>query len=259
MNYKNELSFAKDLARQAGEIMKKYYRGDQHVEIKDDNTPVTIADRAVNELVIEKIKSVFPDDGVLGEEASWKTDSERLWVCDPIDGTIGYTMHIPTSVFSLALVIGGKPVLAVVYNPQTDDLYHAATGGGAFRNDLPIKVSSKSWGENVHIIRSSNGKDVFNSPELIQSLNEQGVYVNAMLGLVYQGCLMAEGAIEGRIFLYSGAHDIAAVKLIIEEAGGKVTDLDGNEQRYDQPINGAVMSNGLIHDKLLEIYANSRD
>src|SRR5690606_9844225 len=94
--------------------------------------------------------------------------------------------------------------------------------------------------------------------ELVQRLRKQGVYVNALLGLVHQGCLIAEGAIEGRIFLYNGAHDIAAVKLIIEEAGGKVTDLDGNEQRYDRPINGAIMSNGLIHDKLLEIYANSR-
>jgi len=258
MAYDEELAFAKKLAYKAGEIMKQYYRGDQHVEIKADHTPVTIADTEVNDLVIEKIKSTFPEDGVLGEESSWHADCDRLWVCDPIDGTIGYTMRIPTSVFSLALVIDGRPVLAVVYNPQTDDLYHAIRNNGAYRNDQEVTVSSKSWGENIHITCGSNGDETFSDRSLVRSLNKQGVHINAMMGLVYQGCLIAEGAIEGRIFLHKGAHDIAAVKLIIEEAGGKVTDLNGNEQRYDRPINGAIMSNGIIHDKLLELYANSR-
>lgn len=258
MAYDKELAFAKDLANQAGDIMKKYYRADQQVEIKSDNTPVTIADKTVNDLVIEKIQSTFPDDGVMGEEASWHTDSERLWVCDPIDGTIGYTMRIPTSMFSLALVIDGRSVLAVAYNPRVNELYYAVQGEGAFMNSQPIRVSSRAWGEGTRITTSSH-EGIFHSKGLVQSLKEQKVYVHALLGLVHQGCLIAEGAIDGRIFLYNGAHDIAAVKLIIEEAGGKVTDLEGNEQRYDQPINGAIMSNGLIHNKLLEIYANSRD
>jgi len=258
MTFDTELAFAKELAYEAGDIMKKYFRVDQQVEIKDDNTPVTIADKTVNDVVIEKIQAAFPNDGVMGEEASWHTGSERLWVCDPIDGTIGYTMRIPTSMFSLALVIDGKPVLAVAYNPRVDELYHAVLGGGAYMNNQPIKVSSKAWSEGTRITTSSH-EGIFRNKELLLTLKDQGVYVHALLGLVHQGCLIAEGGIEGRIFLYNGAHDIAAVKLIIEEAGGKVTDLDGNEQRYDQPINGAVMSNGLIHDKLLEIYANFRN
>lgn len=258
MVFSTELAFAKELAYEAGEIMKKYFRADQQIEIKDDNTPVTIADKTVNDVVIEKIRSAFPDDGVMGEEASWHTNRERLWVCDPIDGTIGYTMRIPTSMFSLALVIDGKPVLAVAYNPRVDELYYAVQDGGSFMNGQPIKVSSKAWGEDTRITTSSH-EGIFRSKELVQSLKDQKVYVHALLGLVHQGCLIAEGAIEGRIFLYNGAHDIAAVKLIIEEAGGKVTNLEGNEQRYDQPINGAIMSNGLIHNKLLEIYENSRD
>lgn len=258
MSYEKELAFAKKLAYEAGEIMKQYFRADQYVETKKDNTPVTIADKTVNNLVIEKVQSAFPEDGVMGEEASWHTDSERLWVCDPIDGTIGYTMRIPTSMFSLALVIDGKPVLAVTYNPRVDELYHAVLGEGAFMNSQPIKVSSKAWGEDTRITTSSH-EGIFRSKDLIQELNKQHVYVHALLGLVHQGCLIAEGAIEGRIFLYNGAHDIAAVKLIIEEAGGQVTDLAGNEQRYDQPINGAIMSNGLVHKELVEIYENSRD
>lgn len=258
MAYEKELAFAKELAYEAGEIMKKYYRVDQQVETKVDDTPVTIADKQVNDLVIEHIKAMFPDDGVMGEEASWHADRHRLWVCDPIDGTIGYTMRIPTSMFSLALVIDGKPVIAVTYNPRVDELYHAVLGEGAFMNDQSINVSARSWGEDVRITTSSH-ESIFRSKELVKELSKQRVFVHALLGLVHQGCLIAEGAIEGRIFSYHGAHDIAAVKLIIEEAGGKVTDLDGNEQRYDQPINGAIMSNGLIHDKLLELYANSWD
>jgi myo-inositol-1(or 4)-monophosphatase len=254
--YDVELTFAKELAYEAGEIMKKYYRGDQQVEIKKDESPVTIADKTVNNLVIEYVQSKFPDDGVLGEEASWEPRRKRLWVCDPIDGTVAYIMRIPTSMFSLALVEDGRPIVAVTYNPWTDELYSAVIRQGAYRNEQKIFVSDKKWGPGV-CIAASNGSPV-NNPMYKDSLKEQNIKVVDFQGGVCKGCLIAEGAIEARIFMHNGAHDIAAVKLIIEEAGGKVTDLEGNEQRYDRPINGAIMSNSLIHDKLLELYANSR-
>ena len=258
MDYQKEIEFAKSMAADAGKIMKKYYRIDQGVEIKDDTTPVTLADTEINSLLIERVKAEFSDCGVLGEEESWNEDREKLWVCDPIDGTVGFILHIPTSAFSLAYVVDGVVKAAVAYNPFVDELYYAVIGGGAFRNGQPIKVSTKSWGEQVHIAQSSGGKDPFRDVELVAHLASQKIYINSSPGIVYHGCLIAEGSIEGRVFMYHTAHDIAAVKLIIEEAGGKVTDIDGNEQRYDRKLNGAVMSNGLIHDELLKIMKESK-
>lgn len=250
--YKKELVFARSVARAAGDIMEKYYRIDQQITVKDDKTPVTVADTLINDMLIEQVQAEFPEDGVIGEEASWETSRERLWVCDPIDGTVAFIMRVPTSMFSLALVIDGKPVIAVAYNPWTQDEYTAEIGKGAYRNGEKITVSQKTWGSGIHITGPGSVHDTLLGPYK-KELEEQGVYVNEFPGGVYKGCLIAEGAIEARIFTHSGVHDIAALKLIIEEAGGKVTSLDGREQRYDQPINGALLSNGLVHSELLQL------
>lgn len=252
MDYQKELEFAKSMAFEAGEVMKKYYRADQGVELKDDNTPVTLADKEINDMLITRVKNEFPDYGVLGEEANWNENREKLWVCDPIDGTVAYIMHIPTFMFSIALVVNGMPKIAVTYNPLTDDLYTAIENKGAFRGNEKISVSKKTWGIGVKLAGSSGGNTEPTEKHKV-FLKQQGINVSGFHGTVFKGCLVAEGSIEGRIFIYKNAHDLAAIKLIIEEAGGKVTDLDGNEQRYDQPINGAIMSNGLIHDDLLKL------
>ena len=256
MDYTKELEFAKRVAGEAGLVMQKYYRADQHVEIKSDDTPVTIADKAVNQLVVDRVQAEFPDYGVLGEEISYKSDRKKLWVCDPIDGTPAFIYHIPTSMFSLALVADGISQVAVTFNVFTGDLYSAVKTKGAFRNGQPIKVSKRPWEKGARVAGSSDGAvDGISDREF---LVQQGIKVINAFGSVFKGSLVAEGSLDGRVFVHSGAHDIAAIKLLIEEAGGKVTDLDGNEQRYDRAINGAIMSNGLIHDKLLELVQKSK-
>lgn len=254
MNYSKELTFAKKIAYEAGEIMKKYYRGDQHVKIKKDFSPVTIADQKINDHLIERVKGQFPEHGVMGEEASWESEREMLWVCDPIDGTVAYVLHIPVSMFSLALVENGRPVVAVAYNPWTDELYWSVKNDGSWRNDEKIKVSDKSWGPGVRLLGSSGKKpEIEKVDQLQEQLGKQGFYVSNTNGTVFKGCMIAEGSAEARSFMHDGAHDVAAIKLIIEEAGGKVTDLDGNDQRYDKPVNGCVMTNGVVHKEFLEL------
>jgi len=247
MAYEKELAFAKKVAGEAGLIMQKYYRADQQVETKSDDTPVTIADKEVNQLIIDRVKAEFPDHGVLGEELIYKSEREKLWVCDPIDGTPAFIYHIPTFMFSLALVIDGVPTVGLAFNALTGDTYTAVKGEGAFRGDQPLRVSSRAWGKTSRVIGAF--KNIL--PE--QGLIERGVKTIVGYSVVFKGCLIAEGSVDGRVWDGNGAHDIAAVKLIVEEAGGKVTGLDGNEQRYDRPINGAVMSNGIIHEELLNL------
>ncbi len=253
MQYQKELKFAVKMAKLAGEVMKKYYRHNQQIEIKNDLSPVTIADKEINRLLIEHVQNQFSDYGVLGEEESWQKDREQLWVCDPIDGTVPYILHVPTSVFSLALVVDGVPLVAAVYNPWIDELYTAVKNEGAYRNKELIHVSSKEWGEGVRISAPLTIEGGLISVEEVKELFKQKIYVSSVFGLVH-GCMtVADGAIEARVFSYHTPHDIAAAKLIVEEAGGKVTDLQGNEQRYDQRINGAIVSNGLIHGELLSL------
>ena len=241
------------MAHDAGEVMKKYYRTDQGVEIKDNDTPVTVADKEINDRLIERVKLEFPDYGVLGEEESWNENREILWVCDPIDGTVPYILHVPTSAFSIALVVDGVPTVAVIFNPWINELYSAVKSGGAYRDGEKIHVSSKKWTDGINVgnsgdkpgnpIREALSRDLYRG---------EGVAVNNIPGLAYTGCTIADGVIEGKIFTHHTAHDIAELKLIVEEAGGKVTDIKGNAQLYDPKTNGAILSNAVTHTEMVK-------
>lgn|GEM_PF-154561 len=258
-------SFAVMIAREAGVIMRKYSTIDQEVERKSDNSPVTIADKTINTLLIEHVKMTFPEHGVLGEEESYESDRNILWVCDPIDGTVSFILHSPHSMFSAALVVDGEVLLAVTYNPWTDELFEAVKGEGATKNGEPISVSARKWGEEAFIVSTSDPVHKpypTDSPESILKIRSDGNRIFYLSGGVFKGMLIAQGYADGFTFPYNSAHDIAAVKLIVEEAGGKVTNLAGKEQRYDRTIDGAIVSNGKIHNELIKIvsdYAYSGD
>lgn len=130
-----------ELAKSAGDTMRHHFTIGMKITWKADKTPVTIADTKINALVIKVIKDTFPTHGVLGEEASdYEVGDKYLWVCDPIDGTIPYSHGIPTSVFSLALVKDGEPILGVVYDPFMERMFFAQKGEGAFMNEQIINV-----------------------------------------------------------------------------------------------------------------------
>ncbi|MET0779291.1 MAG: inositol monophosphatase, partial [Candidatus Saccharimonadales bacterium] len=138
-----ELRFAKQLAYEAGKIMLHYFNArDKGVTIKDDQSPVTLADTEINALVIERVKAQFPADGVLGEEACFGLGRSNLWVVDPLDGTPPFARGVPLSTFCMALVQNGKPIVAVVYDPYMDRLFWACDGLGAYENDRKLDLST---------------------------------------------------------------------------------------------------------------------
>lgn len=235
--------------------MREHHSVSMAIEIKEDNSPVTEADKEINDQVLAAVKAAHPDHGVIGEEASNHNDEDFVWLCDPIDGTIAYINNVPTSMFSLALVHNGAPVVGVAYNPWVDELYWATKHGGAFCNNVRLRVSQKPLRRAVLGATGSTTAhpNVRESEAALGRIKQKGAFTINVPGSVFKGCLIASGFLEGLVFRGHGAHDIAATKLIIEEAGGKVTDLDGNEQPYNKPINGAVLSNGVIHNELLEI------
>ena len=248
------LEFAKEFSNVAGQVMIKYFNGSNEANYKSDQTIVTKADTEINELLISSVKEKFPDHSVDGEESKFGL-SNYVWVCDPIDGTAMYARNIPVAVFSLALVIDGVPVLGVVYDPFTNNLYSAIKGNGAYKNGELIRVSDAMLGSqgcfsNFDVWPTAD-YDIF---DILKELGAKVWFVD--LGSVIRASMcVATGDFCFSIFPGTvGKYcDLAAVKIIVEEAGGKVTDLFGNEQRYDTNINGALISNGLVHSEIVDV------
>jgi myo-inositol-1(or 4)-monophosphatase len=250
------LNFAKDLADQAGGIMRHYFRvGIEHT-LKDDFTPVTIADEKINDLVIEQVKEHFPDHGVLGEEASFSTDAKDLWVVDPIDGTMPFTKGVPTNVFSLALVRDGQPILGVIFDPYMERMYSAVEGGGAFLNEDSIHVDGVKTIDNIDMVHASNR--LLNNLKYREILEQKRVRIYDYGSTVYGLAMVASGQLSAMAHGGNFAWDVAAAKIIIEEAGGVTSDLRGNDQRYDGDVFGLIVaSTPELHSELVKIYSNS--
>lgn len=256
-NYQHELDLAKILAKEAGDIMLKYFNSAaSNPTLKSDSTVVTLADTEINDRVIELLNHETPTYSVWGEEKSALVEgSKYTWVCDPVDGTMPFSKVIPISTFSLALVDeNGTSVLGVVYDPFQDRLYEAVAGSGAFLNGKKIRVSDKSDLEGAYIDEelwiNHEEQVAFDDPKDL--LNKAGSKVTTLCSACITGCFVAQGSYDALLFGQGKPEDIAALAIIVTEAGGKVTDLYGNQQRYDTNIKGAIVSNGLIHDELIE-------
>ncbi len=252
-NYQEYLAFAKEIAMKAGEIMLKYFHEDNGSSYKGDRTIVTLADKEINSYLIQKVKENYPSHSVDGEEQSSGL-SDHVWVCDPVDGTAMYARHVPTAVFSLALVIDGVSVVGVVYDPFTDNLYSAAKGHGCYQNGKRITVNDYE----ITDMRSVINYDMWRNPPydiygVIEELTKSCYVVS--IGSVIRGCMcVASGDFTAAIFPGTEHKncDIAASKIIVEEAGGIVTDLFGDEQRYDVSINGALVANPKAYPVILK-------
>lgn len=256
--YQEYLEFAKEIAYEAGKIIKKYFNENNGANYKTDLTIVTKADKIINKILVDKVKEKYPTHSVDGEEEQFG-QSDYVWVCDPIDGTAMYAKHIPVAVFSLALVINGISTIGVVYDAFTDNLYSAIKGNGAYKNDLKITVNDIKLDD----MRSISNMDMWPKADynLYDSIKELGkkTYFVGLGSIIRASMCVATG--DFNLAIYPGTKhkncDLAAVKVIVEEAGGKVTDLFGAEQRYNCDINGAVISNSVVHDEVIKIICNN--
>lgn len=232
--------------------MRHYFSSDMGVEAKPDKSLVTKADKVINDLLIARVSEAYPDHGVWGEEASTFTpEHTKIWVCDPIDGTSAFVFGLPTAMFSLAFVENGVPTIGVAYDPFMDRLFSAEKGGPATCNGKIIHVGDVPLDQSF-VAGPSYVSTLMNTEQIYTGLAGKGATIPMFPGGVYKGCLVAEGRLHGRIYSGPWSHDVAAVKVIVEAAGGKVTDLEGNEQRYDAKIKGAIISNGTIHHVLVD-------
>lgn len=229
--------------------------GIQH-STKLDNTPLTEVDEKINRFVLKELEKDFPNHSLLGEEGSKMKNSKFVWVFDPIDGTIPFLRGVPISVFSIALVEDGEPIMGVVYDPYSKRLYHAIKGQGAFMNDIQIYTSKHTDLENSYI--EYDGHSGFKNLHFLETLKTKNARFFSYGCIIYAHMMVATGQLEAAVFPLPKSWDSASAKVIVEEAGGVTSDLYGNQQRYDQDVKGFISAgNKKFHEKFVQLVSSS--
>ena len=249
-----DYALLKTAVRDAGELALTYFRQQILVNRKPDGSEVSEADLAVDTALKLDLLTRRPDYGWLSEES--EDDQERLkcrrvWMVDPIDGTNAFLRHLPEWTVSAALVEDGVPVLGAVYNPATKEFFHAMRGKGAFRNDQPIAASTKATLDGALLIASGGlfKKKIWKEPWP----EVKTKWVNSV---AYRLALVACGRADATISLSNKSEwDLAAASLLVEEAGGIVTDHRGDAHHYNRPsprFPSLVASGKALHPLLIE-------
>lgn len=246
-------------ANEAGDLMKSRMNTGFSIENKEGiNNLVTEVDVACEKLIMDIIQAEFPDHFILSEETGEvKTDSEFKWIIDPIDGTVNFAHGIPLCCVSIGLEKNGQVMMGAVFNPFLNEFFFAERGKGATLNGAPISVTRKTdvfasclvTGFPYSYLESENGP-----LEVFGRLIRKGVPVRRLGSAAIDLCWVAAGRFDGFYEHKLNAWDSAAGFLMVEEAGGKVTDFEGNAYSLYQPH--IVATNGRIHEDLLNVINN---
>ncbi|MEO7047479.1 MAG: inositol monophosphatase family protein [Ferruginibacter sp.] len=244
-------------AVQAGAAqLQHFFNGEFKISNKEGiNNLVTEADHAAEKAIIEVIQKQYPDHFILSEETGEiVTNSEYKWIIDPIDGTVNFANGIPLCCVSIGVEKNGEMILGSVYAPIINEFYFAEKGAGATLNDKKITVSDKT-----EVIKSClvtgfpySYLDAPNGPlQVFEKLIRNGVPVRRLGSAAIDLCWVAAGRFDGFYEHKLQAWDSAAGTLLVEEAGGKVTDFTGNTFSPYQPH--VLATNGKIHEELMAI------
>lgn len=267
MNLTRELETAKELAKKAGcEVLEHYAReivAEEKLGVDNFYEPVTAADRAASRIIVEGLEAAFPDDGILSEEELDSTDrrlsKERVWIIDPIDGTAGFVKKDGDFAVQIGLAVDGKAMVGVVLLPFHNLMYFASSGTGAYR-------------ESPSVTRQLHTSDItdYGQMQMAVSRNHRSPKINAILsdfgvkGEMQRGSvglkigLIAEQTCDLYIHLSHRTKlwDTCAPQIILEEAGGRITDLFGEEFVYNiadvQNYGGIVATNGTAHEETIK-------
>jgi histidinol-phosphatase len=254
VDYASELGFALELADLADGISLDYFRrlGGLRVERKPDASPVTEADTRIEQRLRERIGAAWPADAAVGEEFGASGErARRRWIIDPIDGTRKFVRGLPGFATLLALEDAGEMVVGVVSAPALGRRWWAARGQGAFADDgRPVRVSGVAELGEAHLLHG--GIEGFVRTGRLAGLAALAVrgWATAGYGDFWIHALVAEGAAEAAFEAEVALWDVAAVQVIVEEAGGRFTDLRG---RPTAAGGSALSSNGRLHDEVLRV------
>jgi myo-inositol-1(or 4)-monophosphatase len=251
-----------DATRAGAAEIVRFFNSDFKISNKEGvNNLVTEADHASEKAILQVIKNAFPDHYILAEETGEIVqDSKYKWIVDPIDGTVNFAHGIPLNCVSIGLEHEGIIIMAAVYNPHLNEFFFAEKGKGATLNDKPIQVSTETraihaclvTGFPYTYINEPNG-----SLEIFQRFVRKGVPVRRIGSAAIDLCWVAAGRFDGFYEHKLEPWDSAAGYLIVEEAGGKVTDLQGNKfSVYQHKI---LATNGKIHEEMIGVINNKKE
>ncbi|HEV8471941.1 MAG TPA: inositol monophosphatase family protein [Methylomirabilota bacterium] len=256
-----ERRVAVDAARAAGRLLRDELSGARRIAFKGSPTNlVTEMDQRAEAEILSRLRAAFPDDAILAEERGAAAGrSGRRWIVDPLDGTTNYAHGLPIFSVSIALQADGRIALGVVYDPTRDELYVAERGRGATLNDAPIAVSATTsldasllvtgFPYNIRETADTNFAEYAAFSVRARAVRRLG---SAVLDLAY----VASGRFDGCWALQLGSWDVAAGSLLVEEAGGRVTGIDGADLDVDAPT--LIASNGRIHTEMLKVLQEVR-
>lgn len=249
--WRNRYEVAIEAARKAGQTALRYFDGEFTIEWKSDCSPVTVADRETEQALRQMLLAAFPNDGFLGEEFGDTPGSSGFrWIIDPIDGTRSFVRGIPLWATLVGLEYRDEQIAGIAEVPALGHTYRALRGDGAFRNDRRIHVSNLAEMSQALVFYSSlswfvKAERQEQFLELVRRTDRTRGY-----GDFYGFVLVAQGS--GELMVEHGVHawDVAAIKPIIEESGGRFSDWSGTPSIHRPDV---LVSNGKLHDETLAV------
>ncbi len=257
--FTQEKDRAIEAARAAGAIIRSFYSTSYTVDYKDQrkDSPVTIADRDANQKIHDILQAAFPQYGWLSEEtvdSPERLSRQRVWLVDPLDGTKEFIDKIPEFGVSIALTENGQPVVGVVYNPIHDQLFWAVRGQGTWYQEQRLQVTATDRLSTATILASRSETKRGEWKKFNSQFNTHQIGSAA-----YKLALIARGDADATFTLTpKNEWDICAGVLLVEEAGGQVSHLDGRPMTFNQPktlLQGLIASNRHLHTQLLQLVA----
>jgi myo-inositol-1(or 4)-monophosphatase len=255
VNLDQALEFAKTISREAGQLLTEYWRRGVVAEYKGVIDLVSEADRASEKLILDRIRSVYPDHAILSEETgSNQSSAPYSWIVDPLDGTTNFTHGHPDFAVTVALQVKDAIELGVVFDPLRDELFAARRGQGAWLNDRRIKVSTTQQLDRSLLV-TGFPYDRRTNPH--NNLREDNAFLMKAQGVLRSGSAaidlasVASGRVDGYWEYRLSPWDMAAGMLLVREAGGRVTNVEG--EQLTVPHADVVASNGFIHAEMMSV------
>ena len=251
MPAREDLALLKDTVREAGHIARSFYGGDYKQWNKEGGSPVTEADLAVDRFLWQTLTKARPDYGWLSEETiddPARLQRRTVFVIDPIDGTVAFLKSRPHFTICAGIVVDGRPVCGVVYNPISDELYSARTGAGAYRNGTQIHVSARDALLDCAMLGDRTQLSAAPFPPMhVQNRNS----------VAYRVVLVADASADASVSLTPKRDwDLAAADIILSEAGGRLTDSHGELLVYNRPVTkqtSLVAANAHLSNEILTL------
>jgi myo-inositol-1(or 4)-monophosphatase len=248
------------ISKEAGDLIRSRFRTSLNLEFKTNESDlVTEVDKASEKIIVDFIKKKYPSHGIITEEGgSSSSKSEYNWVVDPLDGTVNYAHGLPIFSASIGIQKNEATIAGVVYDIMQDIIYSAELNAGAYENNKKIKVNDN---DNLRYALLVTGfpYDIRENPE--NALGKFAAFTKASRGIRRLGsaaidfCYVAKGVFDGFWEVHLKPWDMCAGKLIVEEAGGLVTDFDGNKINiFSKKI---LASNGKIHEAMIEVLSQN--